>query len=113
CPATPPSSTIDVRSDALRKPTLALALLVGMVNPSAAHAQSADRPAFALLGRESEERLRLEQLRDRDVGDALLLRAPSRQALGVLEGAGWQVLMLPSELSVVANSALPYSVNDG
>lgn len=110
----PPSFTIDVRPLALRRFYLLCVIVAGTSWADAAGAQQGASDAPILLGSEAEERLRLSQLHDTgSIASSMLLRAMSRVRTATPDTDAWRARPLSPELRVVANSALPLSLNDG
>lgn len=104
-------------------PAVLLALAVGSLAPRNSVAQSvvAIRPAAAgqLLGSDDEDRARLAQLLGRDSLAGFLLRSPSTRAAalgGRAPDANRDTLFVAPwwpDVTLVHNSALPYTLNDG
>lgn len=103
-----------MRALALRRFYLLCAILVGAFGADTADAQQVAADAPVLLGTEAEERLRLSQLHDTAASSSsMLLRAMSRVGRTTADTNAWRVRPLTPALMVVANSALPLSLNDG
>ncbi len=64
------------------------------------------------VGGDQEDRLRLSQLRGDTTAAGFLLRSPSSLS-APLPGSGLRWALLASELYIINNSRVPYSLNDG
>jgi hypothetical protein len=113
CHQLPPPRKLDVRPSAPRNRWLLRRLaIVALGAPRLAAQQPAPAP-LPLIGGEADERLRLGQLRGDHATGSGLLRSVSRTLPWMPDTLAVPVRVLAPELHMVANSALPLSLNDG